>query len=47
MTLEQVESHYLDPLRLALESGQHIGREAGRRIPPTRDRLADVAPGVK
>ena len=30
-------------LRLSLERGQHIGREADRRVPPTRDALADVA----
>jgi hypothetical protein len=46
MTLEQVERHDVDQLRFPLERGEHIGREAGRRIPLPRDPLADIALGV-
>jgi hypothetical protein len=37
MTLEQVRRHDVDQLRLLLEDRQHIGREAGRHVPLTRD----------
>ena len=47
MTFEQVERHHVDELWLTLESRQHIGREAGRRVPLTRDPFADVAAGVE
>jgi hypothetical protein len=47
MTIEQVERHDVDQLRLALECGEHIGREAGRRVPLTRDPFTDVACGIE
>ena len=47
MIFEQVERHRVDQLRLPLESSEHLGREAGRRVPLTRDPLADVASGVE
>jgi len=47
MTFEQMERDDIDQLRLPLESSEHIGREAGRRVPLTRDPLADVAFGVE
>jgi hypothetical protein len=47
MTLEQAERHDVDQLRLSFERSEHIGREAGRRVPFTRAPLADVAPGVE
>jgi hypothetical protein len=46
MTIEQVERHDVDQLWLPLEGGEHIGREAGRRVPLTCDPLAHVAFGV-
>jgi hypothetical protein len=46
MTIEQVERYDVDQLWLSLERCQHIGREAGRRVPLTRDPLADVAHGI-
>jgi hypothetical protein len=35
MTFQQVERHYVDQLRLPLESREHLGREAGG---PSRSR---------
>jgi hypothetical protein len=43
MTFEQVERHYINQLWLPLEGCEHIGREAGRRLPLTRAILADFA----
>ena len=46
MTFEQMEGSDVDQLRLPLESSEHIGDEAGRRVLLTRAILADVALGV-
>ena len=43
MTLEQMERHDIDQLRFALERREHIGPEAGRRIPLPRDPLTNIA----
>jgi hypothetical protein len=42
-----VERHEVDKLWLPLERGEHIGREAGWRIPLARDPVADVASSVE
>ena len=47
MTLEQVEGHDIDQLRFSLGRGEHIGREAGRRIPLPRDPLTNIALGIE
>jgi hypothetical protein len=47
MTVKQVERHDVDQLWLLLECSEHIGCETGRRIPLTRDSLADVAIGIE
>jgi hypothetical protein len=47
MTLEQVERHDIDQLRFLLERGEHIGHEAGRRIPLPRDPLTNIALGIE
>jgi hypothetical protein len=47
MTFEQVERYDVDLLWLLLEYGEHIGREAGRRIPLAHYPFADVASGVE
>ena len=39
MTVKQVERHDVDQLWLPLECSEHIGCEAGRGIPLTRDSL--------
>jgi hypothetical protein len=45
MTVKQVERNDIDQLWIPLECSEHIGCETGRRIPLTRDFLADVAIG--
>jgi hypothetical protein len=47
MTFEQVERDEINQLRFPLERGEHIGREAGRRVPLARDPFADVASDVE
>jgi hypothetical protein len=47
MTVKQAERRDVDQLWLPLESCQHLGREASRRVPLTRDPFADVASGIE